>query len=70
VTEEFVLDASFALHWCFEDETTSATESVLTALENQHATAWVPGIWALEMLNALGKAVTRGRIERHKALLI
>ena len=32
---EFVLDASFALSWCFEDEATNETESVLTTLQNQ-----------------------------------
>jgi hypothetical protein len=42
--KRFVLDASFALRWCFDDEATAETESVLTLLENQEATAWVPGI--------------------------
>ena len=48
---EFALDASFTLHWCFEDEATAETESILTLLQNQQATAWVPGIWAYEVLN-------------------
>jgi predicted nucleic acid-binding protein len=67
VTEAFVLDASFALRWCFEDEATAGTEAVLTALQNQETIAWVPGIWPSEILNGLGKAVTRGRIDRQKA---
>jgi predicted nucleic acid-binding protein len=66
---EFVLDASFALCWCFEDEATPQTESTLTSLENEEATAWVPAIWRYEMLNGLGKGVTRGRLTRDKALL-
>ena len=66
---EFVLDASFALCWCFEDEATPQTESTLTSLENQEAIAWVPAIWRYEMLNGLGKGVTRGRLTRDKALL-
>ena len=66
---EFVLDASFALCWCFDDEATPQTESTLTSLENQEATAWVPAIWRYEMLNGLGKGVTRGRLTRDKALL-
>lgn len=66
---DFILDASFALRWCFEDEATSAAEAVLTQLQNQKDTAWVPGIWPHEMLNGLGKGITRGRIERQKGFL-
>jgi predicted nucleic acid-binding protein len=66
---EFVLDASFALCWCFDDEATPQTESTLTSLENQEAIAWVPAIWRHEMLNGLGKGVTRSRLTRDKALL-
>jgi hypothetical protein len=32
---EFILNASFSLHWCFEDEATATSESLLTALQNQ-----------------------------------
>jgi predicted nucleic acid-binding protein len=67
VNDEFVLDASFGLHWCFEDEATEGAEAVLTALQNQKAVAWAPGLWPLEILNGLGKGVTRGRVERQKA---
>jgi predicted nucleic acid-binding protein len=69
VIETFVLDASFALHWCFEDEATDGTDSVLTALQDQRSTGWVPGIWAHEVLNGLGKGVIRGRMARQQALL-
>jgi predicted nucleic acid-binding protein len=65
--KDFVLDASFTLCWCFEDE---ATEALLTQLQNQEALAWVPGIWQHEVLNGLGKGITRGRIERKKAFLL
>jgi predicted nucleic acid-binding protein len=67
---ELVLDASFALRWCFEDEATAETESLLTALQNHQAVAWVPGIWRYEMLNGLGKGVTRQRLDRNKAFLL
>jgi predicted nucleic acid-binding protein len=67
---EFVLDASFALRWCFEDEATAETEALLTALQNQEALAWVPGIWRYEMLNGLGKGVVRERLSRSKAFLL
>lgn len=32
---DFVLDASFALRWWFEDEATQATESVLTCFKTR-----------------------------------
>jgi len=67
---EFVLDASFALSWCFEDEVTTETESLLTALQNEQATAWVPGIWRFEMLNGLSKGITRERLNRNEAFLM
>ena len=69
MNDEFVLDASFTLHWCFEDEASEATDSALTALQDQKTIAWVPGIWVHEVLNGLGKGVTRGRVERQKAIL-
>lgn len=67
--KELVLDASFALCWCFEDEATVGTELLLTVLQNQEKTACVPGIWRYEMLNGLGKGVARGRLNRDKAFL-
>ncbi len=66
---EFILDASFTLCWCFEDEATAQTEFALTGLQNQEAIAWSPAIWRYEVLNGLGKGVTRGRLTREKALL-
>ncbi len=66
---EFILDASFALCWCFEDEGTAQTESALTSLEDQEAIAWSPAIWRYEILNGLGKGVARGRLTRERALL-
>lgn len=68
--KDFVLDASFALRWCFQDEATEATESLLTLLQNQEALAWVPGIWQHEVLNGLGKGITRGRVDRKRAFLL
>lgn len=68
--KEFVLDASFALRWCFEDETTAYTESILKLLEDQEALAWVPDIWRYEILNALRKAIKRERLTQHRALLL
>ncbi len=46
------------------------SDRLLAALENQEALAWVPGIWRYEMLNALGKGITRTRLTREKAFLL
>jgi hypothetical protein len=48
---DFVLDASIALAWCFEDEVTASTRDVLARLATESAA--VPTIWPLEMANAL-----------------
>ncbi len=57
----FVLDASVALAWGFEDETTPYTERVLDALAE--GIAIVPTLWPLEVTNALLTAKRRGRIK-------
>ncbi len=57
----FVLDASVALSWCFEDQKTAYTEAVFDALAHGDA-ALVPAIWPLEMLNGLVVAERRKSI--------
>ena len=66
---DFILDASFALRWCFDDEATAQTELTLTSLQNQEAVAWTPAIWRHEMLNGRGKGVARSRLTRDKAIV-
>ncbi|WP_159709903.1 type II toxin-antitoxin system VapC family toxin [Geminicoccus flavidas] len=56
-----VLDCSMALSWFFEDERTPAAEAVLAQVAEQGAV--VPGIWRLEVGNALQAAVRRGRVD-------
>ncbi len=56
----FVLDASVAISWCFEDETTALTEKALDMLESSYAL--VPPIWSLEVANVLLVAERRGRL--------
>ena len=56
----FVLDASVTLAWCFRDEQTSATNSLLEQLET--AQAFVPGLWTLEIGNILLSACRKQRI--------
>jgi predicted nucleic acid-binding protein len=60
-TKRFVLDASVAVAWCFEDEATKFTESVLDLL-SVGAEALVPAIWPVEVVNALLIAERRNRI--------
>ena len=65
-SKRFVLDAFVAVAWCFEDETTKFTESVLSLLTDG-AEALVPSIWPLEIANALLIAERRKRIALARA---
>ncbi|HET8777407.1 MAG TPA: type II toxin-antitoxin system VapC family toxin [Candidatus Limnocylindria bacterium] len=57
----FVVDASIALSWCFEDEASTLAEAVLERLAVDSAVA--PAIWPLEVANGLRAAERRGRID-------
>jgi predicted nucleic acid-binding protein len=57
----FVLDASVAVAWCFDDETTPLSEAVLNLL-SRGSEALAPAIWPLEVANALLTAERRKRI--------
>jgi predicted nucleic acid-binding protein len=57
----FVLDASVALAWCFEDEVHEPAMSVLDSLRHDEAVA--PHHWTLEVANGLLSAERRGRID-------
>ena len=58
----FVIDASLALSWFFEDE---QTMSGMKLLEQVALTgALVPGHWRLEMANALQMSMRRGRVNK------
>ncbi len=56
----FVLDASVALAWCFDDESTPAAWALLERLRT--APGHVPTLWALEVGNILLGAEKRRRI--------
>lgn len=49
--KKFALDCSLTMAWCFEDEATPYSESVLEALAEGEAI--VPPIWHLEVANVL-----------------
>src|ERR1051326_4287997 len=59
--ETLVLDASMAVAWCFEDETTAFTEAVFDRLMSG-AQAIAPALWPYEVANSLAVA------ERHKRI--
>jgi len=56
----YVLDASFALSWCFADEHDAASSAAWEALRDDHAL--VPSLWRLEVTNALRVGERRRRI--------
>jgi predicted nucleic acid-binding protein len=56
----FVLDASVALAWCFEDESSEAADAILDLLAS--AEAIVPATWPVEVGNALLAGERRKRI--------
>src|ERR1039458_977198 len=60
----FVLDASLTLSWCFEDEATAYSQSVLVTLRSSYAI--VPALWPFEVANSLAIAKRRQRITREQ----
>lgn len=61
---QVVIDASFALAWCFDDEATPRTEALLAKAVD---TAFViPPLWKWELSNALLMSQKRGRIPTGK----
>ncbi len=56
-----VIDASLALAWYFEDESTRETEELLDRVSDTGAV--VPAHWRLELANALQMAIRRQRID-------
>jgi predicted nucleic acid-binding protein len=62
----FVLDTSVSMAWCFDDETTPYTSSVLDHLRTTEAFA--PFLWPLEVANVLLVGLRRGRIDEGRSL--
>ncbi|KYC40271.1 DNA-binding protein [Scytonema hofmannii PCC 7110] len=60
----FVLDCSIAMAWCFEDEATEFTDSLLEELVG--GSIKVPSIWFLEVANVLAISERRGRSNQAK----
>jgi predicted nucleic acid-binding protein len=62
----FVLDASVAVAWCFDDESTPAAWALLDRLGA--APGHVPALWALEIGNILLGAERRRRITQARTV--
>ncbi len=62
----FVLDASVAVAWCFDDESTLVARALLGRL--RFAPGHVPGLWALEVGNILLGAERRRRISQARVV--
>ena len=60
--DPFVVDASLTLSWCFADEATPYSRSVLAALDKTYAV--VPALWPFEVANVLALAERHQRITR------
>ncbi len=58
----FVIDASVATSWCFEDEQASAAESAMERLRTDEE-AIAPALWWVEIRNILIVSERRRRIE-------
>lgn len=62
VKEDFVLDNSVTMSWCFPDEHDSYAQEVLKSLPG--VAAAVPALWPLEVANILLVGERRGRISQ------
>ena len=60
MSEDFVIDTSVVMSWCFKDEINRYADVVLDLLEE--ATAFAPSIWPLEVGNVLLAAERRKRL--------
>jgi len=62
----FVLDNSVVMSWCFKDEANPYADAALEALSE--ATALVPAVWPLEVVNVLLVAERRKRIKHSDSI--
>lgn len=58
--DDFVIDNSVVMTWCFKDEASKYADAILDSLEM--STGFVPSIWPLEVCNVLLAAERKGRI--------
>lgn len=66
----YILDASYTLTWCFPDRATEHTDAALRRMDARTDSAVVPWVWQVEVANALGKAVVKGKLSLTRAVEI
>lgn len=66
MVEHFVVDNSVVMSWCFKDETNNYADIVLSRLTE--ATAVVPSVWPLEVVNVLLVAERQKRISESDSI--
>lgn len=59
--EDFVLDCSVTVAWCFADESTRTTDDLLESFSSERR-AYTPAIWPFEVTNVLLVGERRERI--------
>ncbi len=64
----FVLDNTVTMAWCFTEEATEHTETLLNRLSDMTDSAIVPALWLYEVVNVTELAIQKGRITEEKAL--
>ena len=64
--EQFVVDNSVVMSWCFKDETNNYADSVLDRLTE--LVAVVPSIWPLEVVNVLLVAERQKRLSESDSI--
>lgn len=60
--KSFVVDNSVVMSWCFKDQANAYADSILEKLAG--ATAYVPSVWPLEVVNVLLAAERRKYISQ------
>jgi predicted nucleic acid-binding protein len=63
--DDFVLDCSVTMAWCFDDEATLYTDGVRNCLADMQAV--VPSIWPLEVANATIVGERRKRLDEARS---
>jgi len=66
VVEHFVVDNSVVMSWAFKDETNKYADTILDKLTG--ATAVVPSIWPLEVVNVLIVAERQERLSESDSI--
>jgi predicted nucleic acid-binding protein len=64
--EQFVVDNSVVMSWCFKDETNNYADTVLDRLTESAAV--VPSIWPLEVVNVLLVAERQKRLSESDSI--